>query len=85
MARIISKGKAESLWLLNKGKFPGITDLHIHQHSKGLTLTAVYKGHREHLDIDPYQTVEDFGKTLEYFYKKLQQKYGKPNEQTKSK
>lgn len=76
MAELISKGKAESLWLLNKGRFPGITDLHIHQHSKGLTLTAVYKGHKEHFDLELRETVEDFGKTLEYFYKKLQQKWG---------
>jgi hypothetical protein len=78
MAELISKGNAESLWLLKKNKYPGSTDLHIHQHSKGLTVTAVYKGHKEHLDIDRYQTVEDFGNTLDYFYHKLIQKYGKP-------
>lgn len=76
MAELISKSKAESLWVLKKNKYPGITDLHIHQHSNGLTLTAVYKGHKEHLDIDRYQTVEDFGRTLEYFYSKLVQKWG---------
>ncbi len=76
MAELIDKGKAGSLWLLKKDKYPGITDLHIHQHSNGLTLTATYKGHKEHLDIDNYQTVEDFGETLKYFYNKLQQKYG---------
>lgn len=76
MARLINRGEAESLWVLNKGKFPGITDLHVHQHSKGLTLTATYKGHKEHLELDLRQTVEDFGGTLEYFYRKLQQKYG---------
>jgi hypothetical protein len=76
MAELISKGKAESLWLLKKGKYSEISDLHIHQHSNGLTLTAVYKGHKEHLDLDLRQTVEDFGETLDYFYKKLQQKWG---------
>jgi len=53
-----------------------ITDLHIHQHSNGLTLTATYKGYKEHLDLDLRQTVEDFGEALDYFYKKLQQKWG---------
>jgi len=48
-----------------KGRFPGITDLHIHQHSNGLTLTATYKGYKEHLDLDLRQTVEDFGETLD--------------------
>jgi hypothetical protein len=76
MAELISKSNADSLWVLKKSKYPGITDLHVHQHSKGLTLTAVYKGHKEHLDIDKHQTVEDFGRTLEYFYSKLVQKWG---------
>jgi hypothetical protein len=76
MAEIISKSKVESLWLLKKDKYPGITDLHIHQHSNGLTLTATYNGHKEHIDLDLYQTVEDFGDTLSYFYSKLQQKWG---------
>jgi hypothetical protein len=76
MAEIINKGNAQSLWILKKDKYPGITDLHIHQHAKGLTLTATYKGNKEHLDVDLGQTVEEFGETLEYFYKKLQQKWG---------
>jgi hypothetical protein len=50
----------------------------IHQHDKGLTLTAVFKGHKEHFDIDKYQTVEDFGGTLSFFYDKLKQKWGTP-------
>jgi hypothetical protein len=75
MAEIINKGSAQSLWILKKDKYPGITDLHIHQHEKGLTLTGTYKGHKEHLDVDLGQTVEEFGETLEYFYTKLQQKW----------
>jgi hypothetical protein len=65
MAEIINKGNAQSLWILKKAKYPGITDLHIHQHAKGLTLTATYKGNKEHLDVDLGQTVEEFGETLE--------------------
>ncbi len=76
MAELISKQNGDALWLLNKSKYPGITDLHIHQHSNGLTLTATYKGKKEHLDVDKYQTVEDFGETLSYLHLKLQQKYG---------
>jgi hypothetical protein len=75
MAEIINKGNARSLWILKKDKYPGITDLHIDQHENGLTLTAVYNKHKEHLDVDLGQTVEEFGKTLDYFYKKLQQKW----------
>lgn len=78
MAEIINKSKADSLWLLKRHKFRGIQDLHIHQHSNGLTLTARYKGNVEHLDIDLRQTVEDFSQTLDYFYHKLKQKYGNP-------
>jgi hypothetical protein len=62
--------------VVEKGKFLGITDLHIYQHSNSLTLTAIYKDHQEHLDRDLRQTVEDFGETLGYFYRKLQQKWG---------
>ena len=76
MAELINKGKAGSLWLLKKDNYPGITDLHVHQHSNGINLTATYKGHKEHLDLDKYQTVDDFGQTLEYLYNKLQQKWG---------
>ena len=77
MAELLTQKNSDLLWSLKKSKYPGIKDLHIHQHSAGLTLTATLtNGIKEHLNVDKYQTVEDFGETLDYFYRKLVQKYG---------
>jgi hypothetical protein len=56
--------------------YPGVTDPHVHKHEKGLTLTMVYKGEKEHLPLDRYMPAAEFKETVDYMYKKLQQKYG---------
>ncbi len=74
MAELIRKESGLRLWLLSKSKYPKIKDLHIHSHSNGLTLKVVTKkGHTEHFDIDLKSTTEDFGKLLDYIYRKIEQ------------
>lgn len=74
MAGFIRKENGKRLWLLSKNKYPRIKDLHIHSHTNGLTLKFVTnKGHTEHFEIDLKSTTEDFGKLLDYIYRKIEQ------------
>ncbi len=74
MAEFLRKENGLKLWLLNKSKYPKLRDLHVHLHSNGLTLKVVtQKGHTEHFDVDQRSTTEDFGKLLDYIYRKVEQ------------
>jgi hypothetical protein len=74
--KLESLKSGDSLSLTSTMMYPGVTDLHVHKHANGLTLTMVYKGNKEHLDLDRYMPAAEFKETVDYMYTKLQQKYG---------
>jgi hypothetical protein len=65
-----------TLSLTSTMMYEGVSDLHVHKHANGLTLTMVYAGHKEHLNLDRYMPAAEFKETVDYLYKKMQQKWG---------
>jgi hypothetical protein len=66
----------DTLALTSTMMYPDVSDLHVHKHDKGLTLTMVYKGHKEHFDLGENMAAADFQGHVDYLYKKVQQKWG---------
>ncbi len=69
----------ESYWLLNKSKYPGVTDLHLHVAGGTFNIAMTYKGRKSHWQkVDAGITMTEFGNHLDYMYRKVVQAFGPP-------
>jgi hypothetical protein len=67
----------ESFWLLNKSKYPGVTDLHLHFVDETVNVAMTYKGKKSHWEkVDRGITFGGLESHLDYMYSKVKQALG---------